>query len=152
MSGNKGVLFLALVLGLFTAYFVYNTVEKLKKVPPPPVKKKPVVLAKVDIPVWTKITPEMLMVWEIPEEGVYSDSYAKIDDVVGLYAIENIMVKDQLRKGRLLKPGDEMGLPFLIPKGMRAITIAINEISGVDGDHLAKYIGFSCFTRIKRQR
>ena len=58
---------------------------------------------------------------------------ARLDEVVGMVTKSEILAGEQVNLNRVLKQGDNVSLSFLIPNGMRALTIAVDEVIGVAG-------------------
>ncbi len=57
----------------------------------------------------------------------------KKEDIVGRGVISPILVSEPVAESRLAPKGGGAGLAALIPKGMRAVAIRVNEIVGVAG-------------------
>lgn len=100
------------------------------------VETVPVVVAKVDLKMGTRLDKMMLDTIDWPTESLPDNYFSSIDDVVGK---EPPIVLKQMRKGEVvlhykLSPhGAKGGLPAKIPEDMRAITIAVTEVRGVAG-------------------
>jgi pilus assembly protein CpaB len=100
------------------------------------VKTVPVVAANVDLKMGTRLDNVMLKVVEWPEESVPEGTFSSVDQLVGDTAP---IVLKTIKKGEAILPykisphGARGGLPSKIPEDMRAITIAVNEVSGVAG-------------------
>lgn len=133
MMGNKKSLIFALICAAVASFLVYRTVKIASKpiiVEPP---KTQIVFAKTTIPARTVIKAEQLEVKMVPREAVTQDSAQKIQDLAGLITKSEIIQGEQVNLNRLFHKGDKMSLSFIIPKGMRAITIPIDEVIGVAG-------------------
>lgn len=131
--GNKKYLIFALICAAVASLLVYRVVKIASKpiiVEPPKTK---IVFAKTTIPARTIITAEQLEVKMVPREVVTPDSIEKIEDIVGLISKTEIIQGEAVNLNRLFRKGDQLSLAFLIPKGMRAITIPIDEVIGVAG-------------------
>ncbi|HHY29780.1 MAG TPA: Flp pilus assembly protein CpaB, partial [Syntrophaceticus sp.] len=69
-------------------------------------------------------------------------TFTTLDDVVGKIALDAIIPGEQVLQDRLVKEGDtKAGLPYQIPAGKRAITVAVDEVAAVGwhlqpGDHV----------------
>jgi pilus assembly protein CpaB len=133
MSGNKVALVLSLLCALIASFLVYRTLRQKSapQVVEPP--KVAVVYAKKPIPARSAVTLEQLELRRIPVELVNPDAIRECKAAVGLIARSSIMQGETVLKGRLLQKGQPYSLSLLIPQGMRAMTIAINEIKGVAG-------------------
>lgn len=108
-----------------------------------------VVVAKEDIPVDTKITPDMVELKEIAADSVHPDAAMSVDEVVGYITKSDIMAREQVLLGRIATGQTAPGLAYKIPEGMRAMTISTNETLSLGGflrvgdkiDVLASYGG-----------
>ena len=86
-----------------------------------------VVVAKEDIPVDTKITPDMVELREIAADSVHPDAAMSVDEVIGYITKSDIMAREQVLLGRIATGQTAPGLSYKIPEGMRAMTISTNE-------------------------
>lgn len=108
-----------------------------------------VVVAKEDIPVDTKITPDMVELREIAADSVHPDAAMSVDEVIGYITKSDIMAREQVLLGRIATGQTAPGLSYKIPEGMRAMTISTNETLSLGGfirvgdkiDILASYGG-----------
>lgn len=133
MPGNKTALIVALICASIASVLVYQTMKQNSKPKVIEVPKTAVVCAKAFIPARTIITQDQVEVKSIPQEAVNKDSALKLEDVVGLVTKSDLIQGEQINLNRLLRKGEQVGLSFMIPPGMRAITIAVNEVAGVAG-------------------
>lgn len=97
--------------------------------------KEEVVTASVLIPENTEITDDMIQVTEISKDALHGDAVTDKDQVVGKAASSEILAGEQILGGKLVSPG-ESGydtLAYAITPGMRAITVGVNETTGLSG-------------------
>lgn len=128
---NKKLLALAILLSLMTAILVYNY---LKGVTGPVVERGvSVMIAKVDIPPKTKITPEMVSEIKVPPEYIQPGAIQSLDKVIGIIVREQIVTGEQISERRLVREGKAVGFTGMIPRDKRALTVAVNEVTGVAG-------------------
>jgi len=93
-----------------------------------------VVTSTADLPWGTVIEAQHLKVSRFPSDAIPEGAVRKIDDAVGRTSRDNLARGELLLAGRLTEPGVGRGLPPLIPKGMRAVSIQTpNVSSGVTG-------------------
>lgn len=92
-----------------------------------------VTVAKVPIPVGTKLIPEQLMVVQFSKESTPDGAFESPDKLVGRVAVVNIGVKDPITETRLAPEGTAAGLSAIIPEGYRAMTVAVNDVVGISG-------------------
>jgi len=125
---------LAIVLGLFAAMAAKNMIDKNKNQPAAAAAHyTQVVVAKDNIAAGTELRQDDLsvgkMAGDIPAEVIYGNPA----EVVGR-VLTCALVKGQPIMEPVLAPkGTGSGLQSLIPAGMRAITLEVNEFSAVGG-------------------
>lgn len=128
---NKGLLIIAIILSFITTGLVYSYLKKTSNSQPKDTVS--VVVAKVDIGPKTRITPEMVQVVMVPapylQPGVVHDP----KEVIGAMSKEQIVVGEQVTARRIVVEGKSAGFTGLIPADKRAVTIGVNEVTGVAG-------------------
>lgn len=93
-----------------------------------------VVVAKVDIPVGSRIIPEQLTIAQFPANVTPEGAVSKIDDtLVGRVVVASISPRDPVTEVKLAPIGAAGGLSSMIPEGYRAMTVAVNDVVGVSG-------------------
>lgn len=103
--------------------------------PPQPQQAEttPVVVATTNIPAYTKVTPGMVEVKQVPATTAPSNAFGQAEQVVGRITQYAIAAGQVLVRGDVVEAGAAQGLTFVIPAGKRAVTVALDEISGVGG-------------------
>jgi pilus assembly protein CpaB len=94
-----------------------------------------VVTASVHIPSNTEITADMVTVTRLSEEAIHQDALKDTKLVVGKATNSDILAGEQILSKKLIAPGESGNdtLAYAIKPGMRAITIGVNEITGLSG-------------------
>lgn len=92
-----------------------------------------VVVAKTEIPLGERITPEHLTLAPIPNGSLPEGVFRKLDEVVGRVAITPIGVRETITKMKLAPAGTGAGLSAVIPEGYRAMTVKVDDVVGVSG-------------------
>jgi pilus assembly protein CpaB len=92
-----------------------------------------VVVAKVDIPVGSKIIPEQLTVVQFPKESIPDGTFDKPEKLMGRVAVQNIMAREPITDQRLAPEGSAAGLSAVIPEGYRAMTVKVDDVVGISG-------------------
>ncbi len=93
-----------------------------------------VVVAKVEIPLGTKIIPEHLAVARFPRDVTPEGAFPKVDEnIIGRVAVVRIPARDPITESRLAPVGSAGGLSSVIPDGYRAMTVKVDDIVGVSG-------------------
>ncbi|NQU12160.1 Flp pilus assembly protein CpaB [bacterium] len=127
--GAGGVLLIALILGLVTAYFVWAYLRGLQAQSQE--NWKPVVVAVTDIDSRSIITEAMVTRSQLPDEIIATNAFTDLTAVVGKMTKERINAKDQVRESDVVKEGESLSLTFDIPAGKRAVAIGVDEVRGV---------------------
>ena len=93
-----------------------------------------VVIAKVDIPVGSRIIAEQLTVAQFPRSVAPEGTYAKIDDhLIGRVAVTRIAAREPITESRLAPVGSAAGLSSVIPEGYRAMNVRVDDVVGISG-------------------
>jgi pilus assembly protein CpaB len=92
-----------------------------------------VVVATTNIPPYTTITPGMVELKQVSVATTPGNAMTQTEQVVGRLAQYAITKGQLLVRGDVVEPGAAQGLTFVIPKDRRAVTVALDPISGVGG-------------------
>ena len=92
-----------------------------------------VAVAKVDIPLGTKIIPEQVAEVEFPSNTIPDGAFESTEKLVGRVAIVNIAAREAITDSKLAPAGTQGGLSALIPEGFRAMTVKVDDAAGVSG-------------------
>jgi pilus assembly protein CpaB len=136
MNSKKVVpLAAALVLGLISARLavkvLHNNQGGVQAASGPRLVN--VVLADRDVAAGEQLDADAVAMSEIVADSAPKATFSDTNDVVGRVAIAP-MVRGQAIVESLLAPkGSAAGLQAIIPPGMRAVTLDVNEVSGVAG-------------------
>jgi pilus assembly protein CpaB len=94
---------------------------------------KRVVVARVAIPVGTKLVAEQLMVVQFSKESAPDGAFESPEKLVGRVAVTNLAVRDPIIESRLAPEGTAGGLSAIIPEGYRAMTVKVDDVVGISG-------------------
>lgn len=126
-------LILAIVLGGIAAKVAHDTLLKNKAPAQPTGNYAKVIVAKADIQPGTQLTADQLSISSVEADKVPTNSFSDASQLTGRVA-QIAMVKNQVVIEPMLAPtGSGSGLQALVPPGMRAITVEVNEYSGLAG-------------------
>lgn len=89
-----------------------------------------VCVAKVNIPAKVKIESGMVELAQIDSRYLLANAVTLKGDAVGKYTVERIVQGEQIVSDRIVSL-DKSGLSYQVPKGKRAVTIKVDELSGV---------------------
>ena len=93
-----------------------------------------VVIAKVDIPVGSRIIAEQLTVAQFPRSVAPEGTYGKIDEkLIGRVAVTRIAAREPITESRLAPVGSAAGLSSVIPEGYRAMNVRVDDVVGISG-------------------
>lgn len=125
---------IAAVLGLIVAglvYFVLNQQAATPVVTEP--EQVTVVVATQDIPAFTTVTGEMVETREIASAAAPANAISMPADAIGKIAQISLAAGQTLTQASVGPRTAAHGLTFVIPKDHRAVTVALDPISGVGG-------------------
>jgi pilus assembly protein CpaB len=126
------VLAIAILAGGGLAYGTYNFMQNApaKTVTSP---TKPVVVAAANLQLGSELRKEDLKVVNFPDGHVPEGSFAKPSDLVGRGLIVPVVTNEPVLAAKLASKEAGAGLPPVIPEGMRAVSVRVNEVIGVAG-------------------
>jgi len=124
----------AAIIGVIVAGLVYFVLRKQTATPEVTEPETVTVLvATQDIAQYDAITSEMVGTTEMNTRAVPSGALTEPGQVVGKLAQVPIFAEQTLTAGDVSERTAAQGLTFVIPQGMRAVTVALDPISGVGG-------------------
>jgi pilus assembly protein CpaB len=126
------VLAIAVLAGGGLAYGTYNmmTNQPVKTVSAP---TQPVVVAAVDLSLGTELKKDDLTVVNFPAGQAPQGAFARVADVIGRGLISPLVKNEVVLPAKLASKEAGSGLPPVIPEGMRAVSVRVNEVIGVAG-------------------
>ena len=130
---NKWIYALAIIFGLLTVYFLHGFLVSVEQKTLEGTREE-IVVAVCDLAPQTLLTGEMLTMKKVPADYRHTQAIQKIDDAVGCISLTSLVKDEPLLTSKLATPGEvKNGLAYLVPVGKRAISIAVNEVSGLAG-------------------
>ena len=93
----------------------------------------PVVVATRAIPIGTRLTKDDLKVVAWPAKTQVPGAFSNVPAVVDRGVIAPIGPNEPVTTARVADPESGAGLPPIIPAGMRAISVRVNDVVGVAG-------------------
>ena len=94
---------------------------------------KDLVIAAKPLPVGVSIKPDDVKVVKVPAAQFPKAAFSKPEEVIDRPIISNILLDEAVIEGRLAQRGAGGGLAPIIPVGMRAVSVRVNEVVGVAG-------------------
>ena len=98
-----------------------------------PVEVASVVVAARPLEVGVSVKPDDVKVVKLPTAAVPKGSFGKVEEVIDRPVISNILLDEPILEGRLAARGAGLGLSPVIPVGMRALSVRVNDVVGVAG-------------------
>jgi pilus assembly protein CpaB len=92
-----------------------------------------VAVAKVAIPLGSKIIAEQIMVVQFPKESTPDGAFDSAEKLAGRVAVVNIAPREPITESRLAAEGTAAGLSAIIPEGYRAMTVKVDDAAGISG-------------------
>jgi len=127
------VLAIAILAGGGLAYGTYNVINAQPVKAAAPTPTQPVVVASADLPLGAALKADDLRVVNFPKGQAPEGSYDKVSDVVGLGTLTPMVKNEIILSAKLATKEAGVGLPPVIPDGMRAVSVRVNEVIGVAG-------------------
>lgn len=121
---------LALALGVLVSYTVYSRLRTSIGPSEPGVE---IAVAGEDIPVGTKLEDRHVRMARFPQSLVPNGVFTKKDELKGRGVILPISKGEFILGSKLAAPNAGSGLPSLIPPGMRAVSVRVNDVVSVAG-------------------
>lgn len=121
---------LAIAAGLLAALYVYRNLQA-KNGPPPDMAQ--VMVASSDLQVGARVEDRDIKVIQVSASDLPPGAPRKKADVIGHGVIVPISKGEFILPNRLAGENAGAGLPALIPPGMRAVSVRVNEVVSVAG-------------------
>jgi len=126
------VLLVAVVVGGALSYAVYNFLQS-RPVTVVRTPEKNVVVAVGTLPLGTLLKDEHLKFVSWPATSLLPGYFERKEDLIARGLVQPVVENEPILESKLAPKGSGAGLPPVIPKGMRALSIRANEIIGVAG-------------------
>lgn len=94
---------------------------------------KDLVLAAKPLSVGITVKPTDVKIVKKPNDQFPRDGFTKVEEVIDRPVISNILLDEPILEGRLAARGSGLGIAPIIPVGMRAVTVRVNDVVGVAG-------------------
>src|ERR671918_1993149 len=126
------VFLLAITAGGALAFGTYNYMQQL----PPPgdgIPTQTVGVAATDLQIGAELQRDDLRVIQWPANAVPSGAFSTAEELVGRGLIMPVIQNEPILPMKLASKEAGAGLPIVIPEGMRAVSVRVNEVIGVAG-------------------
>jgi len=122
----------AVALAAVATFAVYRAIQRIPVIEVPIVERE-MVVAAVPVPVGVLLTEEHLKVVPWPADSRVPGGHATPEEVIGRGVTAAFVENEPVTEAKLAPVDAGGGLPPLIPEGMRAMTIPVDNIVGVAG-------------------
>ncbi|MGE5486509.1 MAG: Flp pilus assembly protein CpaB [bacterium] len=127
------VLGVSALFALLVSAAFYQAVASNKDKAPKKKAEREAVVAVRALPVGMVIKPTDVKLAKLAPELVPPDGFSKLEDAVGRAVVSNILPDEPVREARLAQRGAGLGLATVIPEGMRAVAVRVDDVVGVAG-------------------
>jgi pilus assembly protein CpaB len=133
MNRNRTLIALciAILVGLAASYFVYTQMQQVAVAKP--IVMKRVVVAAMPLPLGTRLEEPHLSTIPWPDTDPIPGMFTSTEDVVNRALITDVVENEPILEAKLAQEEGGAGLTVTIPEGMRALSVAVNEVVAVAG-------------------
>jgi len=124
-------LVVALVVAFLLSSFVYKQFQKASIVKP--TDTQPLVVASVPLPLGARLDASNLKVIQWPANQQVAGMFSRVEECVNRAVITPLAANEPVLESKLAPKESGAGLAATIPEGMRAVSVAVNEVVGVAG-------------------
>jgi pilus assembly protein CpaB len=126
------VLAMAVTAGGGLAYATYNYMQNapIRTVTIP---TQPVIVAATDLDLGTELHAEDLRIVDWPANAVPAGAFGDASEITGRGLIMPVIENEPILPMKLASIEEGSGLPTVIPSGLRAVSVRVNEVIGVAG-------------------
>ena len=126
------ILLLAMTVGAIFAFSTYKFVQATPE-RAASAKMTPVVVAASSLDLGAALRAEDMRTINWPAEAVPAGTFSNPQELVGRGLITPVAQNEPLLPTKLAPVGAGSGLPPMIPDGMRAVSVRVNDVIGVAG-------------------
>jgi pilus assembly protein CpaB len=133
MNRNRMLIGLAIavVIALFISTFVYRAFKNVSIVKPTVMQH--IVVASQPLQVGTRVDSNNLRLIPWPSGEPVAGMFTRIEDCANRAVITPVAENEPILESKLAATQSGAGLSATIPEGMRALSVAVNEVVGVAG-------------------
>lgn len=130
---KKYIIVLCIFFGLLTSYFIFSYLTGVGQALSNN-KFGEVVVAKVNIPVKTMVTAEMLELKRVPVDFIHPQDIQKKEEVIGNVTLVPVVEGEDILRSKIAQKNESKnGLAYIVPVGKRAVSVPVDEVSGIAG-------------------
>jgi len=121
----------AIVIGLLASRYVYKQVQAATARPGAATTQ--VVVAGTRLPLGSRLRSEDLKLASWPAGQQLPGSYSRIEDCVNRAVISSVVENEPILESKLAPKESGAGLSAVIPEGMRAVSVRVDDVVAVAG-------------------
>lgn len=135
MRRPLGFFLLAGFAAMLAALVVYGTLKQREaEVQHAMVQSVDILVAAQDLPLGSKIDASSVKLTRWSRESLPAGAYEKPDAVIGTFVKSSFVTNEPIVGSKLFSGGKSAGvMPLLIPAGMRAMSVPVDEVSDIAG-------------------
>ncbi|HEX3744103.1 MAG TPA: Flp pilus assembly protein CpaB [Bryobacteraceae bacterium] len=119
----------SLAWGMVVSLLFYRMATGSRRAEP----EKALVVAAEPLAPGASIAAGAIKVRHVPENLFPKGAYSRVEDVIGRPVISTIEADEPVVDSRLAARGSGFGVAPMIPTGMRAVSVRVNDVAGVAG-------------------
>lgn len=133
MNKNRAIigLFVAVFVAVLLSVYVYRAFQQASAVRPS--KTQQVVVAVTALPLGTRLDSSNVRTINWPGDSPVPGMLPTVQAAEGRALMTPVVANEMILESKLAPREAGAGLPATIPEGMRAISVAVNEVIGVAG-------------------
>lgn len=120
-----------LMLAILTGFLVWRYLSDMRE--PPTVAMTTQVVASTKIAAGTRISSNMVEIADVPVKYAHPSAASDLAGVVNLFALVDVYPGEVVPVDRVAAENTVSEISYKIPKGLRALTVPVNALSGVGG-------------------
>ncbi len=132
LAGKKGMIIPA-ALAVLAVLLSYQYLQKQEQELGFKAEPLPVLVATKDVPRMTRLDESVMEAQKAPRSFIQPGALTDLREAVNQVNLVPILKGEQILGTKLAAFGRETGLAIKVPKGLRGVTVATTDISGVAG-------------------
>jgi pilus assembly protein CpaB len=135
MNTNRVIigLVLAIIVALLLSAYVYHAFQQASASAVKQVPTQQIVVAKVPLELGTRLTAAVVQTIPWPGDTLVPGMLTRTQDAEGRAVIAPLVANEMILESKLAPKEAGAGLQATIPEGMRALSVAVNDVIGVAG-------------------
>jgi len=132
VTSSKFWTIVTIALSILTGVLVYRYLSNLNRADTDQAMAT-IVVTRTRVSQGTRITPEMIKTVQVPVKYAHPMAISDPKNVIDHYATVDLWPEEPILAGQVASGKTGKELPYKIPEGTRAVTIAVDPVTGVGG-------------------